>query len=229
MPRKRKPEEPDNPDRWVVSYADFVTLLFAFFTTLYAISHVDLGKLERFRGSLKQAFKADHRDTVEGVVIEGIRPPNYADLALEQDLQGEIKKFGIIEGVIVSREERGVVLSLADTLLFEPGSADIRKTALPFLAAVADFSRKRGRAVMIEGHTDNLPLRNSRYASNVELSAVRAAAAYAVLLGEDPAAAERLSTAGYGEYRPVASNASPEGRAKNRRVDIIFAAQKNGT
>src|SRR4249920_3106796 len=101
MRRKRKIEEPENHDRWVVSYADFLTLLFAFFTTMYAISHVDLGKLARFSGSMKSAFKATASDAVDATVIEGIRPPNYADLSLEKDAQDVFGKFAIIDGIAI--------------------------------------------------------------------------------------------------------------------------------
>src|SRR5271169_4899368 len=102
MHKKHKIEEEENQDRWGVSYADFITLLFAFFTTMYAISHVDLGKMERFSGSMKSAFKASNGgDADKGMVINGIRPINYADIGLEKDALAELKKFGIIEAIAV--------------------------------------------------------------------------------------------------------------------------------
>lgn len=229
MRRKHKREEPDNPDRWVVSYADFITLLFAFFTTLYAISHVDLGKLQQFTGSMKTAFKAAGKEAVDTSVIEGIKPPNYADIALEQDIRGEFNKFGIIEGVTVSRTDRGVLLSIGEQTLFGPGSADVKEGARPVLATVASLARKTQRRIVIEGHTDNMPIRNATYPSNIDLSVARAARVFAALLTEGAGRPERISTAGYGEYRPLASNATPEGRLRNRRVDIIFASQPDGT
>ncbi len=229
MRRKRKTEDQESADRWVVSYADFITLLFAFFTTLYAISHVDLGKLAQFSGSMKTAFRASGTDAVDTAVISGVRPIDYADVSLERDMQAEFSKFAIIEDIIVRREQRGVVVSFGNDLLFENGSADLKQTALPLLSAVAAMIRKSQRTALIEGHTDNIPLRSGRYASNLELSAARAARTFAYLLDEESIHPEQLSASGYGEYRPAASNATPEGRARNRRVDILFVSKKDGT
>lgn len=227
MRRKRKTtEDHDNPDRWVVSYVDFITLLFALFTTLYAISHVDQAKLKSFTGSMKTAFKVGSVDAVDTAVLEGIKVPNYADIGLENELREGFKKFAILEGIVVSRDERGVVVSLGDTLLFESGTAEIRAVARPLFSAVAPVIKQTQRTVIIEGHTDNIPLRNSRFASNMELSAARAAAVFAFLVTEDLVHPDQLSTAGYGEYRPAASNAAPEGRARNRRIDIIFVSPR---
>ncbi len=171
MHKKRKIEEEENQDRWVVSYADFITLLFAFFTTMYAISHVDLGKLERFSGSMKSAFKTSGAgDLVKGTVINGIRPINYADIGLEKDVLAELKKFGIIEAIAVVRDQRGVLISFGDSLFFESGSAELRRESRPFLSSVASLIKKYHRDVLIEGHTDNLPVHNSTYSSNIELS-----------------------------------------------------------
>jgi len=227
--RKKKSEEPEHPDRWVVSYADFITLLFAFFTTMYAISHVDAGKLARFSGSMKSAFKVTGTSALDTTVIEGIKPPNYADISLEKEVQGELSKFGIIEGIVVSRDQRGVVLSFGDALLFESGSADLRKEARPLLATAASLIKRSQRPIVIEGHADNIPLRSERYSSNLELSAARAARTYSLLIDEEAVSPDRLSASGYGEYRPIASNATPEGRTRNRRIDIIFVAKKDGT
>jgi chemotaxis protein MotB len=227
MRHKRKKEEPENADRWVVSYADFITLLFAFFTTMYAISHVDAGKLARFSGSMKSAFKVSGAVTVDTSVIEGIKPVNYADIGLERDVQAEFKKFDIMEGIAIMRDQRGVVISMGDTLLFESGSSEIRREARPLLSTVASLIKKYQRSIIIEGHTDNIPLRGSRYASNLELSTARASRTYVFLLEEEAVRPEGLSAAGYGEYRPIASNATVEGRARNRRVDIIFVAKKD--
>jgi chemotaxis protein MotB len=228
MRRKRKiAEDHDNPDRWVVSYADFITLLFALFTTLYAISHVDQIKLKRFTGSMKTAFNVDSADAVDTAVIEGITVPNYADIGLENELREAFKKFTILEGIVVSRDERGVVVSLGDTLLFESGTAEIRAAARPLFAVVAPLIKQTQRTVIVEGHTDNIPLRNSRFASNMELSAARAAAVFAYFVTEDLVNPDQLSTAGYGEYRPAASNAAPEGRSRNRRIEIIFVSLRS--
>jgi len=225
MRRKRRhPLEEDNPDRWVVSYADFITLLFAFFTTMYAISHVDLGKLERFAGSMKSAFKSG-TENAHTSVIEGVRPINYADMEMEKEARAEFTRFGIIEGIAISREPRGVVVSLEETHLFDGSSGDLKNEAKPFLASIAALIKRSQRTIVIEGHTDNIPLRSARYGNNLELSAARAAGAYAYLVNDELVNPDKLSASGYGEYRPIGSNATPEGRARNRRVDILFVAK----
>jgi len=229
MRRRRKPEEPENHDRWVVSYADFITLLFAFFTTMYALSHVDLGKVQRFEGSMKTAFKTAGPDAVNTPLIEGIKPANYADVGLEKSIRAELNRLVLAEGVVVQRNQRGVTLSLGEELLFQSGDAELNKDARPLLSAVASIIKSSQRAILIEGHTDNIPLRGSRYTSNLELSAARASQTYACLLNEEGLSPERMSASGYGEYRPRESNATPDGRARNRRVEIVFVSEKQGS
>lgn len=233
--RKRREDDSDNPDRWMVSYADFITLLFAFFTTMYAISQVDLVKLDRFAGSMKSALKAPEHKEAAPPIIEGIKPPNYddtkhyEDAKLEKEIRGNFEKSGIIEHASISRDERGVRISLGDTVLFDTGSAELKEEARPLLSAVAEIIRATHNEIFIEGHTDNIPIRNSRYSSNWELSTARAMSVLMSLLRDYHFAPERFAAAGYGEHRPIASNASPEGRMKNRRVDIVFAGKKEGT
>lgn len=227
--RKRREDDSDNPDRWMVSYADFITLLFAFFTTMYAISQVDLVKLDRFAGSMKSALKAPERKEATAPIIDGIKPTNYEDAKLEKDIRSNFEKSGIMEHVSISRDERGVRVSLADTILFDTGSAELKEEARPLLSAVAEIVRATRNDIFIEGHTDNVPIRNSRYPSNWELSTARAMGVLMGLLRDYHFNPERFAASGYGEHRPIASNASPEGRAKNRRVDIVFAGKKEGT
>ena len=229
MRKKHSHDDQENADRWVVSYADFITLLFAFFTTLYAISHVDLGKLARFSGSMKSAFKVAGAESMNSAVIEGVKPVNYADMGLERDIREEFTRYALAEAVIISRDARGVTVSFNDDLFFPSGVADLKPEARPLLASIAALARKSRRALALEGHADNMPLKSERFASNLELSAARAARIYAVLLNEEGISPEAMSASGYGEYRPIASNATPEGRARNRRVDILFATAKNGT
>ena len=151
------------------------------------------------------------------------------NIRLEKDIQAEFKKFDIMEGVAVLRDQRGVVISIGDTLLFDSGSSEVRREARPLLATIASLIRKYQRSIIIEGHTDNIPLRGSKYSSNLELSSARASRTFQFLSEEEAVRPEGMSAAGYGEYRPVASNATVEGRARNRRVDIIFAAKKDET
>lgn len=221
-------EEQEKDDRWVVSYADFITLLFAFFTTMYAISTVDAGKLEMFSGSMRSAFRAA-ADAAPASVIEGIPPVPPEDLTVEREARERFEKSGIMEGVTVLRDARGVTLRFEDAVLFESGRADIRKEAVPLLAAAAAVIRQTRNPIVIQGHTDTMPLRGSRYGSNWELSTARAASVLLYFLGEPALRPERFSAAGYGEFRPVASNGTPGGRSKNRRVEILLVSERSGT
>lgn len=135
------PEPLDNPDRWVVSYADFITLLFAFFTTMYAISHVDMGKLEKFTGSMKEAFKAQ-KATQQFTPIEGIKPIQQEAFQIERELKEIVQESGKIEGVKITVDEEGVRLSFADNILFESGSAELQEEIKPLLHSVLSLIKK---------------------------------------------------------------------------------------
>jgi len=209
--RYKKEEEHENTERWMISYADFLTLLFALFAALYALSVVDTAKVEQFSGSLRQAFK---------IIDDPIVVYEDRARALIKDIKETIQD---IPGVSVRGEMRGVVVTFPDAVLFPSGSAEIKRDAAGMLNNLAKtFNAVPGR-IIIEGHTDNVPLSpGARYATNWELSTARAASVlhYFVLEGLDP---NRFSIAGYAEYRPVASNETEDGRARNRRVELVIS------
>jgi chemotaxis protein MotB len=219
--RKRREHGGDNTDRWVVSYADFITLLFAFFTTMYAISHVDVGKLEKFAGSMKSAFKASGSGSA-WQVIDGISPASPDVIGIEKEFRKAINVLQAQEDITVRRDERGVIVSLSDSVLFDSGQADVKQSAMPALAAVTSVIRKIPNSIIIEGHTDSVPIKNSRYSSNWELSTARALSVLSYMLKDSSLSPERFSLAGYAEFRPLAPNETPGGRDKNRRVDIVI-------
>ncbi|MCL4537119.1 MAG: OmpA family protein [Nitrospirae bacterium] len=210
MRRRKKEEEHENVERWLISYADFITLMFTFFAALYALSTMDMAKIERFSGSLKQAFK---------VIDEPI--PLYEDRnkAVIEDIK---KLITDVSGVSVKSDPRGVVVTFSDAVLFASGSADIKQEAFGMLEKLSkSLSNAPGR-ITIEGHTDNIPTSGGKYASNWELSTSRAASVlhFFITKGVDP---NRFSIAGYGEYRPLTGNDTEDGRAKNRRVELVIA------
>jgi chemotaxis protein MotB len=122
----------------------------------------------------------------------------------------------------VRRDERGVIVSLSDSVLFDSGQADVKQSAMPALAAVTSVIRKIPNSIIIEGHTDSVPIKNSRYSSNWELSTARALSVLSYMLKDSSLSPERFSLAGYAEFRPLAPNETPGGRDKNRRVDIVI-------
>ncbi|MBE0569827.1 MAG: OmpA family protein [Deltaproteobacteria bacterium] len=221
MRRRGRMEEQENPDRWVVSYADFITLLFAFFTVMYAISRVDSAKLGQFVGSTRAAFGPRTPQKAEPV-IEGIAPVTPGGERMRREAVRMIEMSGAAGVVSVRPDDRGIVLSMGEQALFDAARADVKPTAYNALAAVAAILRKAQCDAVVEGHTDSLPISTARYASNWELSSARATGVLARLLGDHGVPPERLSAAGYAEYRPVATNATPEGRGRNRRVDVVL-------
>jgi len=221
MRRQGRIAEQENPDRWVVSNADFITLLFAFFTVLYAVSRVDSAKLGEFVGSTRAAFGPRAAARAKPV-IEGIAPVYPAAESVKRDAVRMIEMSGASGLVSVRPDDRGVVLSMGEHVLFDAGRAEVKPSSSLALDAVAAIVRKSGCRAVVEGHTDSLPISNARYASNWELSTARATSVLALLSGEHGVAPERVSAAGYAEFRPIATNATPEGRVRNRRVDVVL-------
>jgi chemotaxis protein MotB len=218
-------EEHDNVERWMVSYADFITLLFAFFTVMYAISHVDTGKLEKFAASTKDAFNVNpvHKKQI----IEGVMPSGNNQITLSEEIKNSILSLGVSGDIQVRQDERGVILSLKDSLLFDSGRAEIKDDGLKVLDTIASIIRRVPYRILIEGHTDNVPIKSNLFPSNWELSTTRAANVLNYLIKNYNLPPERFAISGYAEYRPIASNETLEGRAKNRRVDIVFINDKN--
>ncbi|MEW5743986.1 MAG: flagellar motor protein MotB [Nitrospirota bacterium] len=206
--RHRGEEEHDNHERWLISYADFITLMFTFFAALYALSSVDKAKMEKFSGSLKQTFK---------VIDEPIHVYEDKSKSIVEEMQNLVKG---VEGVTVKSEPRGVVVTFSDQALFASGSAEMKQEASAVLEKIAAKLPAISGRITIEGHTDNVPI-SGRYTSNWELSTARAASMLHALVakGADP---NRFTIAGYAEYRPVASNDTEEGRTRNRRVEMII-------
>jgi chemotaxis protein MotB len=237
MARKKKPPEHVNHERWLVSYADFITLLFAFFVVMFASSQVDTKKMGQFSDSFSKAIG-------ESFLMEGGRsllpdgkppppePPGAGGTGAEGTLPKELvklaKKLGQnhdeLAGLKILQRRNELVIRLADSLLFDSGDDTLKEHAVRVVQAIANELRERKVDVRVEGHTDDVPIRTMRYRSNWDLSTARATAVIAQLNGPGRIPATRLAASGYGEFRPVASNATPEGRAQNRRVDLVIAA-----
>ncbi len=224
--RKRRPreEEHENVERWMVSYADFVTLLFCFFTAMYAISNIDTSKLGKFVDSMRSAFNVEGARGNAISVIEGVQIFIPADVEVEsnvKDILGTLvtDSKGAIE---IKRDERGVVITVADKYFFESGSAGLKADSREVLDKIASALLKNPNMIRIEGHTDNIPIHNETFPSNWELSASRAINVVKYFIDNHNIKPERISAIGYAENKPVATNDAPDGRAKNRRVDIVL-------
>ena len=230
---KRRSKAPVNLDRWMVSYADFVTLLFAFFTVLYAISKVDADKLSSMVGSMQQAFEATDAGVAPrrgtGRARAG-QPPGSAKTAqgdpADVDVRARLEE-GLSREVTDGRvslevDARGVVISVRESGSFPVGSADLTPEARAVLSTIAATIADIDHAVRVEGHTDDVPIHTARYASNWELSTARATSVVQYLIAAAGLPASRLSASGYGEFHPQTPNDSAENRTRNRRVDLII-------
>ena len=236
MARKKKHPEHVNHERWLVSYADFITLLFAFFVVMFASSQVDTKKMGQFSDAFSKAMGESF--LMEGgrsLLPDGKPPPpeppgagGTAEGRLPKELMQLAKKLGQnsdeLAGLKILQRRNELVIRLADSLLFDSGDDTLKEQAVRVVQAIANELRDRKVDVRVEGHTDDVPIRTVRYRSNWDLSTARATAVIAQLNGPGRIAATRLAASGYGEFRPVASNTTPEGRAQNRRVDLVIAA-----
>ncbi|XZG71136.1 flagellar motor protein MotD [Chitinibacteraceae bacterium HSL-7] len=244
MARKRRHEEHDNHERWLVSYADFITLLFAFFVVMYAISSVNEGKYKVLSDSLIDAFRHPlaqtdivriQADPKSALVIKAQPTPNppreNPDLAektrkmrgMAGDLRAQLGPMIQDGRVRVTQSRRGIAVEIADSVLFQVAKADLNDQARTMLSAVARLIADTDNLIVVEGHTDNQPMYSAQFPSNWELSAARAAAVVR-LFAENGVVPKRMVALGYGEYRPVDGNDTPEGRARNRRVTLNILA-----
>jgi len=256
---KKKPVEHVNHERWLVSYADFITLLFVFFVVLYASSQVDKRRAGRVAMAIQVAFqelgvfqtsstkvpvqdydampfqnvqvvenlerKADLAKIVnpmKGTLTSSTEAQSLRDAeqAIQKALNPEIQK----REVTMSMHREGLVVSLKEMGFFDSGSAAIRPDSIDAISRLAEVLKQRPENLRVEGHTDNIPIHNSHFASNWELSTTRATEMIRVLITQFGLPAERLSAAGYAEFHPVSDNNSPAGRAQNRRLDIVILA-----
>jgi chemotaxis protein MotB len=214
-------------DRWLLSYADLVTLLLALFTALYAASTVDARKLAPLQSSLREAFDAppimETKQPTGAIVppitvVVGQAPQDDLQLRLMQELSEAIR----LQRVDIHRDVRGLIVSLPQEAAFATASTDVSTEARDLIGRVAAAVAPTSRAMRIEGHTDNVPIRTARYASNWELSTARASAVVAFLVESSAFDPARLSAAGYGEFHPRVANDTAENRARNRRIDIVI-------
>lgn len=228
-------------ERWLVSYADFVTLLFAFFVVLYAFAKADEKKQIQVASAIDSGFQSlsiapirrtnesaapgEHAHSTPGSETSAALTPAarvQADLErIRRDLQQRLSTQIARRTVAIKLGRDGLVISLREAGFFASGTAMPRPGTEQTLRQIADSLRGTPYDVRIEGHTDNIPIHNSAFDSNWELSSARATRIARLFLEMHAIPPEQLSAAGYAEYRPVATNDTPEGRAENRRVDLV--------
>ena len=238
MRRRRRHEEHENTERWLISYADFITLLFAFFVVMYALSSINEGKYRVLSDTLASAFSNVPR-TLEPIQVgeEGISgDPGLFDAGMPgspignlgqiaDDFEQVLRPLIDRELISITRDENWIEIEINTSLLFASGSAMLEEQAIPVLRRLADILQQYPNAIQVEGFTDNVPIATTVFPSNWELSAARAASVVHLFMrtGVDP---ERMVAVGYGEYRPIADNTTAEGRSKNRRVVLVVRADE---
>ncbi|WP_036300391.1 flagellar motor protein MotD [Methylomarinum vadi] len=255
MARRRKPlpEEPQNHERWLVSYADFITLLFAFFVVMYSISSVNSKKYESLSEALDEAFRHEEKALKATQPINVGNPPTVMQpieldnptaeeelkrqrlseeilqerrqlLRVSNDLEAVLEPYIEEDLVEVKRHDFWVELEMNSELLFASGEAALSPKAVPVIHKVADVIRRLPNVVNVEGHTDNVPIDTVEFPSNWDLSAARATSVVRELVNSR-VPATRLSAVGYGEFHPIADNNTVSGRFKNRRVVLVLMSQ----
>jgi len=233
MNNRREDDDADKPDRWLISYADFITLLFALFVVLYAYSQVNEGKYKALSESLGAAFGRSGGGLLPaaGRVVGNQPAPTAIDPLVEQRIavrhrtakgMREALKGMIDEGKVrITETPDGLVIDFTANALFDTGVAEPSDEARQALKAAALLIAPTNYLVTVEGHTDDAPISNRIFASNWELSAARAAAV-ARLFEAEGISGDRLAAQGFGPNRPVADNDTAEGRSRNRRVMAIL-------
>ena len=247
--RRVPPEQRESHDRWLVSYADFVTLLFALFVMMFSSTQSDKNKARQVSEAVRDALQHGELSSAISVVLGRGKhmslktpplqntadsgefqppkfppaPPEPADLmqsltALQKGLAPELKK-GSLQ---VSLESRGLVISLREAAFFASGDDTLAPDSIPVLAKIAAVVREVPNPLRLEGYTDSLPIHNSRFHSNWELSAARGIVMLQLLSSRFQIPPDRMSVAGYAENAPVDTNETAEGRAHNRRVEVVL-------
>lgn len=250
MARKKEPEKPPNHERWLVSYGDLLTLLFAVFVTMYAMSQSDKKKIEEVSASYKKAFgvttgvppgKPSIINQEEIISIPTVHSsPHSVELAKKidgsekiyastkefKDILKNIEKFlqakNAADQVNIEVTKWGLVISLNEAGFFDSGSATIKPSSYEILSKIAESISLYSNSISLEGHTDNIPIRSKTFQSNWELSTARATNLAHLFIDRCSFSPQKITVIGHSEFRPIADNGTEEGRRRNRRVDIVL-------
>ena len=231
MVKKQGEADKENSERWLLTYADLITLLLIFFIVLYSMSSVSAKKFEAVSQSLSIVFGGSGKSGV----LEAGRSVIPGDKVFKQKLEMQntqekikrmIAQMGLEGKISTSLTERGLVISVKDSLLFIQGNAVLTAQAQDIISKVSKILQGMPNQVRIEGHTDDDPIHTVQFYSNWELSTARATNVLQYLIRSSGLTPDRLSAAGYGQYKPSVPNSSPGNKALNRRVDIVLLTEE---
>ncbi len=243
--RRKRRRYSANHERWLVSYADFITLLFAFFVVMYSTAQTDKRKVGQLAAAIRVAFEeygalppaSEITLQAPGTTIsfspaQDLNSKETEDqdsISLRKELQEALQQE-ISRGEVALRTgPAGLVISLREVGVFDSGSSGIKAASQPAFERMASLLNQKNRRLRVEGYTDDIPIHNSQFASNWELSTARAPEMLQLLITRCNFPPENLSAAGYGEYHPIASNQTESGRAQNRRVDVVVLRKPAGS
>lgn len=224
---KRRLKSEENPfteegdrDRYIITYSDLITLLLGLFILLYASSNVDEGKYTKVVTAFGTLFGSGNP---MGMLGTGMLPANEkAFKSLNEQLTDIVKDNNLDSSVKLIQNDRGVTIRILDDILFSSGSATLNDYSKVILKKLAEVIKKIPNDIRIEGHTDNIPISSGAFPSNWHLSVARATNTAYYLMNDENVSQARVSVVGYAEFQPVDSNETPQGRANNRRVDIVI-------
>jgi chemotaxis protein MotB len=237
--RKKREEEHENLERWLITYADLITLLLAFFIMMYVFSKQDVQKYDEVVGHLKTIFTGGPGISGQGkdagaLLFElPIKTAQGTHQEVQKELEEGIRSLvdneSIKKSISIFSDERGIVIRVLDKVFFDEGRADLKGRARGALGKIVPVLRTIDNQIRIEGYTDNVPINNTEFRSNWELSVRRATEVVSYFIEKYDFPPERMSAAGYAEYRPVAVNDTPENRSLNRRIEIIIVKSDKKT
>lgn len=236
--QRKKPEGPSSS--WLDTYADTITLLMTFFVLLYASSSADSEKFQAMAQAFQSVMTGKGTKHIMDYSLEGGEvpivgettssvniPPPVTKEDAEESMQNFIEDNGLEGKVEVVEDSRGYIFELKEKILFETGKSELKEESLPILNLLTEYVKKIPNDIIIEGHTDNVPISNYKYKDNWQLSAARAYTVMSYFLNKQQLEANRFSAMFYGEQKPVVSNDTPENRAKNRRVNILIVTESS--
>lgn len=238
MARRQKKDSDEFTTSWLDTYADTITLLMTFFVLLYSMSTVDAQKTKQISNAFNVVMKGQSGDTILQYDLYNGKVPlvggesSYEDMSEKsggetstyQEVKEFVNKNDLSSTVSITEDERGIILQLRDNILFETGQANLKQESVAVLDKINVLISTLPNSIIIEGHTDNVPIKTNQFDSNWELSATRATKVlryFTEAKGQNPT---RFSAIGYGETRPLVQNTSVENKAQNRRVNILIVA-----
>ena len=232
MIRRPRQELQENHERWLLTYADLITLLLALFIVMFSMSQIDNKRFDAMSTALNGILKGGDLVLREkGLFAAADRefggPMNVGQLRLlQQRVKQEVETSGMGESISSVMTDRGLVIHITEGALFEEAKARLAPGAMNVLRVVGQKLQKTQNQIRVEGHTDPRPIKTAQFPSNWELSTARAASVLRFLVDSTSVAPERISALGFGEFRPIADNDNPLNMAKNRRVDIVILSRR---